>query len=215
MLINPKEIKSLKALLHAFPSLAGTEDSIRPFFDFFSEHPHLLMLGRFDEHMQREATADVERPRFPKNDLERASARRSVHRDSARWWWPLPERSLTFRQPNGQWLQLGGPVLVGRVPDIVLLFLPRQSTLSVSRSIEVPLQQIVSNLESHVTRPSEEQSLLWTPQLWTSKEQERQRKLVVSTPDENSPFRRSKNPHPKSSRPVPEAEFRSAPFPSC
>jgi hypothetical protein len=36
----------------------------------------------------------------------------------------------------------------------------------------------------------------------------------VSTPVENSPLRRSKIPHPKCVRPMPEAEFRSAPFPS-
>jgi uncharacterized protein len=38
--------------------------------------------------------------------------------------------------------------------------------------------------------------------------------LLLSTPVENSPFRRSKNPHPNSFRPVQEAGFRFAPFPS-
>lgn len=38
--------------------------------------------------------------------------------------------------------------------------------------------------------------------------------VLLSTPDEISPHRRLKNPHPRSLRPVPEAGFRSAPFSS-
>ena len=40
------------------------------------------------------------------------------------------------------------------------------------------------------------------------------RLALLSTPVENSPFRRSKIPHPRSFRPVPEAAFPIAPFPS-
>jgi DNA-binding LytR/AlgR family response regulator len=38
--------------------------------------------------------------------------------------------------------------------------------------------------------------------------------VAMSTPVENSPFRRSKIPHPQRLRPVPEAGFSHAPFPS-
>ena len=37
--------------------------------------------------------------------------------------------------------------------------------------------------------------------------------LTMSTPVENSPLRRSKIPHPKGVRPVPEAEFPLCPLP--
>jgi hypothetical protein len=38
--------------------------------------------------------------------------------------------------------------------------------------------------------------------------------ISLSTPDEKSSFRRLKNPHPKSSQPMPRAAFPLAPIPS-
>jgi hypothetical protein len=188
LVIKREEIDRLKALIKDIESRRLPRMLVKDaMWVFFAENPHLLMLGRFDEHM-RQPMRKVELDFFFKDPALR-----------------LPR--LDFRIPAGRWatlvnlpydydLILGNFVFKFGYKAALRKEVLAQSKNDVRKSdsgslndyvhlgdrgILVALDYLLADLESRLERPRDKTAILWTPKLWTPQEQARQRSFLTAS----------------------------------
>jgi len=197
MLITRQDVNRLKAIIHDIRAGMIPENiEASVLFAFLSETPHLLMMDKFDEHMQKS-------PSEP--DWRALDFLLNTNKGSAmepEFGLPL----LEFRVPSGRWSTLiAVPHFYDTPADddyLVFSFGLRQAldvmlrvngkrgeeefrelvdglTVDVDEhSLDLQFDQFVADVESRVAQPREQVSVLWTPKLWLPAEQARQRALL-------------------------------------
>lgn len=213
MIIESKEVDRFLALVRDIKSgLLPSHLADSSLLVFFIENPHLLMIGRFDEHMQTPLSPFQARVlhRTPEDDPEFYGAPEGRYLR-------LPD--LEFRTRAGRWAGLlrAPPFFrgYGELDAFVFSFTSRQVLKEAERhrrvlrdiedegresagaryerkldelreildsdTVSVSMEELVADLRERVQRPRESSSVLWSPRLWTPREQARQRALLDST----------------------------------
>jgi hypothetical protein len=212
VIIETKEVDRLFALVRDIKSeLLPPHLADSALLVFFIENPHLLMIGRFDEHMQTPLSP------FQAQVLGRT-------REDEPELYGLPEGGylrlpdLEFRTRAGRWAGLVRvPPFLGdeELVDFLFSFTSRQVLKQAERdwqvlsdvveegrksadaryekklaelkeilytdTVCVSMEELVADLRERVQRPRESSSVLWSPKLWTPREQARQRALLDTT----------------------------------
>ena len=203
MLILPIELKRFESLLDDIESERLPRDfAVDALQAFFSENPHLLMLERFDEHDQhfldeRETAALETLTTGPKVQYERFDLLPQLRyrTPSGRW-------ATLVRLPGFEALTESGNAdayprellfsfrLRQSIDDLIRLEnrdnfsysfnseIERLSEEIILDSIAVSFDEFLANLRQQIKYPRTEASTLWSPRIWTPREQQRQRHLV-------------------------------------
>lgn len=206
MLIESKEVDRFASLVSDIRSgLLPQEIAGSALLAFFVENPHLLMIEKFDEHMQ-----------VPVSEWQ-AEILSIIAEDLSLGEFDLPH--LEFRTPPGRWAGLIDVPPLFKKPsekknpsekkkpsekaDPAFLFsfgarrvlkkasgwqnleydqfIDELDDLMGSDVVTLSSEVLLADLKDRIREPRESSSVLWSPKLWTPREQVRQRVLLDAT----------------------------------